>query len=559
MVRACGFTGTFRCFRPPPSPLRPPPLSQFDPVADTVPAANRTAQVARAGGIMFASILLSRILGMVRGTVMSSQFGLGLDADAYVVASRIPDTIFMLIAGGGLSSAFIPVFSDLLHKGKEKEAWKTFSVVVTLCTIVSLVLVLGAWALAPEIVEFFRESKPLAIVPSATAMSRIMLPAQIAFLVGSVLLATLYARKQFAAPGLAPNVYNVGIILGATILPAAFHMGIEGMAWGALVGAIVGNLVLPALAMMKAGSHFTPSLDIKEPGVKRFFILLLPVILGFSLPSMVSLITQKFAGIYGGAGVNVILNESNNLMQAPLGFFGQALALAIFPALAEFVAKDQMNEYRAAVSKTLRNVVYLGTMSGALMLALAPLIAKLLYGWGKAAQTPGAVDGIAECLRIYSIAIFAWCMQPVLMRGFFSLHKTLKPVVISTAMTGVFILLCIIATRTSPDYRMLPWATNISALILAVVLFFALESDVGRLDRRGVVETWLKSTVAGVAGGAVAYAGSLLAPPHASKVVALGLLFVFGMLGFWTFIGVSRLFKMPESASLDRVLNKFKR
>jgi len=508
---------------------------------------------------MFASILLSRILGMIRGTVMSSQFGLGLESDAYVVASRIPDTIFMLIAGGGLSSAFIPVFSDLLHKNKEKEAWKTFSVVVTLCTIVAILLVLGAWALAPQIVEFLRESKPIAIVPSAVKMSRIMLPAQIAFLVGSVLLATLYARKQFAAPGLAPNVYNVGIILGATILPAVFHLGIEGMAWGALVGAIVGNLVLPSLAMMKVGSHFTPSLDFREPGVKRFFILLLPVILGFSLPSMVSLITQKFAGMYAGDGVNTILNESNNLMQAPLGFFGQALALAIFPALAEFVAKDEMDNYRAAVSKTLRNVVYLGTMSGALMLALAPLIARLLYGWGKASNTPGAVDGIADCLRIYSVAIFAWCMQPVLMRGFFSLHKTLKPVVISTAMTGIFILLCILATHNSPDYRMLPWATNVAALLLAVVLFFALESDVGRLDRRGILETWGKSTIAGAAGGTVAYLGSLLAPAHASKAIDLGLLFLFGMLGFWTFIGVSRLFKMPESAALDRVLNKFRR
>ena len=527
-------------------------------VADPA-ATQRTAQVARAGGIMFASLLLSRVLGMARGTVMGAQFGLGLDTDAYTIAARIPDTIFMLIAGGGLSSAFIPVFSDLLHKDKEREAWKTFSVVVTVCTLIAIALVGVAWGLAPWIVSFFRGEKPFAILPKAILMSRIMLPAQIAFLVGSVLLATLYARKQFAAPGLAPNVYNVGIILGATLLPRLFGLGIESMAWGALAGAIVGNLVLPALAMMRAGSRFTPSLDVRDPGTRRFFALLLPVILGFSLPSMVTLVTQKFAGYFGGTAVNTILDQSNNLMQAPLGFFGQALALAIFPVLSEYVAKDRMDLYREQVSKTLRTVVYLGTMSGALMMALAPQIAHVLFGWGRAAGDEAALGGIADCLRIYAVAIFAWCMQPVLMRGFFSLHKTRKPVLIGTAMTGLFVVLCIVAVHTTRDYRVLPLATDVAAVALAVVLFFALESDVGALDRKGVLETWAKSTVAGVAGGAVAFLGSALLPAGASKAADAGMLLFFGLLGFWAFFAVGKLLKMPESGYLDRALARFRR
>ena len=526
-------------------------------VADPT-AERRTAQVARAGGIMFFSLLLSRILGMARGTIMGAEFGIALDADAYTIAARIPDAIFMLIAGGGLSSAFIPIFSDLLHKGKEREAWKTFSVVVTTCAILAFVLVAIAWGLAPWIVEIFRKEKSIEVVPKAILMSRIMLPAQIAFLVGSVLLATLYARKQFAAPGLAPNVYNVGIILGATVLPPLFGLGIESMAWGALGGAIVGNLVLPAWAMMRAGSHFSPSLDVKDPGTVRFFKLLLPVILGFSLPSMVTLVTQYYAGYFRGAGVNAVLDQSNNLMQAPLGFFGQALALAIFPVLSEYVATERMDLYREQISKTLKTVVYLGTMSGALMLALAPRIVHLLFFWGKAADDLSALNGMADCLRIYALAIFAWCMQPVLMRGFFSLHKTLKPVLIGTAMTGLFIGLCILAVHTSNDYRTLPWATNVAAIVLAVVLFFALESDVGELDRKGILVTWTKSTLAGIVGGAVAYAGSLLVPVSSGRLANAGTLLLFGLLGFWSFFIVSRLLKMPESAYLDKALARFR-
>ncbi len=525
-------------------------------------AASRNAQVARAGGIMFVSILLSRFLGMARDSVMLAEFS-GLETDAYKIAVRIPDTIFMLIAGGGLSSAFIPVFSDLLHKDREEEAWKAFSVVTTLCAVVAVVLIALAWGLAPWIVGFFQENNPNAVLPIALRASRIMLPAQFAFLVGSVLLATLYARRQFAAPGLAPNVYNLGMILGAALLPRLFGLGIESMAWGAVVGAFVGNIALPVVAMAKVGSRFQPSLDWRDEGVRRFFKLLLPVILGFSLPSMVNLITQKFAGHYAGVGgavnPNTVLDTANNLMQAPLGFFGQALALAIFPVLSEYVARDRMDLYREQVDKTLRTVIYLGVMSGALMLALAPGIVHLLYGWGRAGQEPEKLAQIAGCLQIYAVAIWAWCMQPVLMRGFFSLHKTLKPVAISTAMTVGFVGMCLVATHVSNDFRALPWATNVAALSLAIVLYLALESDVGRLNRRGVLQTLGKSLLAGLAGGSVAYLGSVLVPAATGRLANLGMLLLFGLLGFWTFFAVGKLLKMPESAYLDKALARFRR
>ncbi|RYG33560.1 murein biosynthesis integral membrane protein MurJ [bacterium] len=522
-----------------------------------MPSAPRAASVAKYGSIMVASLLLSRILGLVRDTVMVAQFGIGIDTDAYRIAVQIPDTIFMLIAGGGLSSAFIPVFSGLLHTDREDEAWDVFSVVVTCCAIIATVLIVVAWIFTPQIVHFFQGKKPDTVVEPAILMSRVMLPAQFAFLVGSILLATLYARKSFLAPGLAPNVYNVGIIVGAAVLPGAMGMGIESMAWGALVGALIGNLILPTLAMVKEGSRFRPSVQIHHEGVMRFFKLLLPVILGFSLPSMVNLITQKFAGLYGKDGINTVLSLSNNLMQAPLGIFGQALALAVFPVLSQFVAENRMDLYRDQISKTLRTVLYLGSMSGALMMALAPQIVTSLYGWGKG-HTSGELAWTTECLRIYSVAIFAWCMQPVLMRGFFSMHKTLKPVAVGTVMTGVFIILCSIATRSSNDFRWLPWATNVAAIALAIALYFTLEKEVGRLDRRGIGDTLWKSLLSAAAAGAASYACTLLVPVTGPVTALISLVF-FGLVGFWVFFFVGKKLGMPETAYLDRALAKVTR
>jgi len=504
---------------------------------------------------MAASIFLSRILGMVRDTVMVSQFGIGLDTDAYRIAIQIPDMIFMLVAGGGLSSAFLPVFSDYWHKNKKDEAWKIFSVIVTACFLVASFLVLLAWVYSPQIVNYFRDEKPEAVIGPAVHMSRIMLPAQIAFLCGSVLLGTLYSRKHFLGPGLAPNVYNIGIIGGAMVLPAMMGMGIESMAWGALVGAIIGNVMLPIVLMAKAGSKYTPSLDLKAPGVGKFFGLLMPVILGFSLPSMVNIITQKFASSYGEDGINTILSTANNLMQAPAGIFGQALALAAFPVLAEFVATDRLDRYRDHLSRTLRTVLYLGIPAGALMWALAPQIVHVLYGWGKANERPEDLSALIATLRIFCFGIFAWCAQPILMRGFFSLQKTFKPIAISTVMTGLFIVLCVVATKSSPDFQWLAWATNGAALLLAVVLFFALELEVGDLSRGLVASTMLRSGVASVLGAGAVYGLSYLWNPS-SRLMEGASLLVLGLAGMWIYYFLTKMFGMREADYLSNAMQR---
>lgn len=514
--------------------------------------------MSKAGGIMVFAITLSRILGMVRNTVMASKFGLGLDADSYAIAILIPDMLFLLVAGGGLSSAFIPVFTEYWQNDKKDQAWKIFSVVLSVSFLVATFLVGVAWVYSPQIVDYFRDNKPIEVAPKAIEMSRIMLPAQVAFLCGSVMLGTLYARRIFLGPALAPNVYNLGIILGAMFLPRMMGLGIESMAWGALGGAIIGNVLIPALMMAKEGSSFRPSLDVKTEGVKQFFVLLLPILLGFSLPSMVNFITQKFASSYNQTGLNIVLSSANNLMQAPLGIFGQALALAAFPVLAEFAATNQMPRYRDQVSKTLRTVLYVGVPSGALMFAFAPQIVNVLYGYGQAARSHNELNQIVECLRIYSFAIFAWCVQPILMRGFFSIQKTFKPIAVSTLMTLVFIGLCVVATKTSTQYQWIPWATNVAAILLGIALFGSLEREVGKLDRTGVLLTLAKSTGAAIVAGGFGYFASMLWNP-VSKISNVGSLGVLGLCAMWVYFFCTRFLKMPETAYFDRALDRLNR
>jgi len=511
------------------------------------------------------ALLLSRVLGLVRNAVMTSKFGMQIDADSYNIAATIPDMIFMLIAGGGLSSAFIPVFSEFIYTDREEDAWKVFSVVTTICAIFVTALISVAWIFAPQIAGFMGNGKSINIIgvdvnveafstPKIAELGRIMLPAQFAFLVGSVLLGTLYARRRFAAPGLAPNVYNLGIIIGA-LVGSASGIGIAGMAWGALIGAIIGNLILPCLFMIGQGGWFRPSLDIHAPGVKKFFNLLLPVILGFSLPSVCTIITQKFASHYS-EGINVVLTISNNLMMAPLGIFGHSLALAAFPVLSQFFAQKRMDLYRDQVSKTLRTTIYLGMPASAMMFALAPQIVGLANGYGDAESNKIALGEAASALQVLSLAVWAWCMQPILMRGFFSIHQTARPVIIGTIMTVAFIGMCYVGTSSSIGFLVLPAATNIAAIALVIALYFGLEKQVGVLDRVGILATLGKSLVGSVVMGGLAYGIFTLVPNDIPKLAMFAaFLFVFCIVG-WVYFFVTKALKMPETDYLSRAMDR---
>jgi putative peptidoglycan lipid II flippase len=526
-------------------------------VADGPPQQKPEPSLAKTAGsasaIMAGSLLLSRLLGVLRDTVIATKFGLLEVNDSYRIATQIPDMIFMLIAGGGLSSAFMPVFSEFWYTDRRKEAWKAFSVVVTICSIAAVLLIIVAWFLAPIIVQHYGASKPAVIEP-AILMSRIMLPAQFAFLIGSVMLATLYSRKQFIGPGLAPNVYNLGIIIGAAVLPGIFGFGIIGVAWGAVGGAFLGNIILPLFMMIPQGGSFSLSLDIKAPGVGKFFHLLLPVVLGFSLPSMVNLVTQYFSSAFG-PGSNTVLSYSNSLMQAPLGIFGQSIALGIFPILSQLFAEKKMDLYRDMLARTLRTVLYFAVPSAVLMFALAPMIVKIIYGYGKASTEGNQLDLIAISLRIYCLAIPAWCLQPCLMRGFFSLHQTLKPIAWGTGMTAFYIFLCVLL-RTNPiGLLALPWATDLAAVMLVVFLFLALEGDIGKMNHGAIFATFFKCLGVAAPIGGLAY-GAMFLCPAGHKLIAIAcFLAIFAVTGTLYIVGTRKL-GMAEADSILKRLSR---
>ncbi len=380
--------------------------------------------------IMSISIMLSRIMGLLRDKVISWQFGASSEADLYFAAFIVPDFINYLLAGGYVSITLIPLLSECFEKNSA-DAWKFFSTVFSWAILAVSVLTCIAWIFAHPLAKLVAPGFDTEQIIRLTFFLRIILPAQIFFVSGACFSALLYLRKQFFVPALTPLIYNGCIILLGLALPLLnIASGMEGFCYGVTLGALIGAWILPALAAKQGDLHLSFSLKHKYMG--RFLLIALPLMLGQS----VVMLNEQFLRIFGslgGEGVVSLLSYARRISQVPVGMIGAAVAVASYPFLASLAAKKDFTTF----SKTLHTAM---SASLALLLPLSAwMIAAALPTMGFIFEGGGFshADTVSSTplLQIMLLAVPLWGIQMVIGRGFYALGDTLTPALCGTAIT----------------------------------------------------------------------------------------------------------------------------
>jgi putative peptidoglycan lipid II flippase len=530
--------------KPPRGPVSPPPGESS--------SGAKPPTMARAAGAVMAATLLSRVLGQIRDIVIAHQLGASVEADAYTAAFKIPDLLMYLVAGGALASIFIPVFKEHLQLNKPKTAWQIFSIVATVTALVAGLFVVIAEIWTPEFVRLLNPGYDSAMVALTVPLTRIVLPAQIFFMLGGLLMGTLNARGQFLLPALAPSIYNLGIIFGAAVL-YPLGLGPAGMMWGALGGAFVGNFALQVVLVARTGGRYKPSLAVLHPGAIKVWKMLLPILLGVSLPNVDQIINSYFASELPH-GSQASLQYAVRLMLIPIGIFAQAMGIAILPAMSGLAAEGKRKEFRATVSQALRTILFVTVPASALLCVLATPLITLMLQSGEFTAHDTSVTAMA--LRFYSIGIFAWSAQAILTRGFYALQDTRTPVVSGTVMTVLFIgMNWLVVHFTSWGVGGLALATSAAAILHMLVMYVFL-----RRRLRGIQDGLLLVSVVKTLGATAALCGGVwvmqagvltfLPPALSAKLAALIVLGLAGGVGLFAFLLAARLLRMAELQSV---------
>jgi len=375
--------------------------------------------------IMGVSVLLSRFMGLIRDKIISYFFGATGESDIYFAAFVIPDFINYLLAGAYFSITLIPLLT-LYFDRDEEDGWHFFSTTFTWVALLISTLTALGMVFAPRLAQIAAPGLTEESLGRLALFLRIVLPAQICFLLGSCVSALLFLRKQFFVPALTPLVYNSMIILGGVLMR---ERGMEGFCWGVLAGAFVGNLCLPCLAA-GMGHGLKIRFSIYHPGLKRFFILALPLMLGQSIVVLDEQLCRVF-GSLAGTGAISWLNYARRIMLVPVGVVAQAAGVASYPFLAELIVKGDFSRFNQTLNSALRGILILLIPLTIWMMAVAEPTIRLIFQQGHFVSDD--TRQTSQLLLIMLAAVVCWGVQQVLGRAYYARQDTITPAVIGTA------------------------------------------------------------------------------------------------------------------------------
>lgn len=393
-------------------------------------------QIARAAGTIMFAFVLSNLVGLVRQILISNAFGTDQAIDAFYAASTYPDLIFSLVAGGALSSAFIPTFTGFLARDDRASAWKLASSIVNIVlATLSLLSVLSA-ILAPQIIryilapDFVAEQQAL-----AASLLRILLIAPAIFGVSGLLMGILNSHQKFLLPALAPSMYWIGMIFGLLFLVPS--MGIFGLAWGAVLGAALHLLVqLPDLFKLPARTYL-PSLGLDNPAVREVGRLMGPRLLGVAVVQLNFVVNTIIASGLSEGSLSAI-KYAFQIMTMPQVAIAQAIAIAALPTFSAQAARGEHGEMRASLAATLRGVVLLSLPAALGLILLRDSVIAALFQRGE--FDVNSTQMVAWALLWYTAGLVGHSIVEILSRAFYALHDTKTPVLVGAVAMGLNVI-----------------------------------------------------------------------------------------------------------------------
>ena len=515
-----------------------------DPGADM---GKTTGGMGKAALVVSAGILLSRVLGMLRNVALAALLGNTAAGDAFQAAFVIPDVLFYLMAGGYLTVTFIPIITRHIVRGDAEEGHRAFAAVFRPVAVAMVLLTVVAMVFAESLTALVYPRFDPSQAAEVTALTRIVLPAQIFFVLGSLWMAVQYAHKRFAIPAIAPVIYNLGIIAGGLISWAMGTTSAAGFAWGAVGGAFVGNFALQWYGARRAGLRWVRRVPLRHPALGEYLRLAIPLMLGQSIAVLDEQFVRLFGQLTEAGGISA-LTYARRLNMLPVGVIAQTAGVAAYPYLARLAEEGKLKEMAATVTRTIRYTLFISAPAVAAILALSQPAVRVVYERGEF----GPQDTIltATVLVLYGFSIPAWGAHQIYARAFYARRQMWTPVLIGTAGTGAAIGFYWWLSRfDEPGFAA---ASTVTMVLYTVVLGVAWHARSGREGVYGILFSLLRSAVGVAVSAPVAWlvvkwisGGALPGFWGSLGLIAIGATVVIAV-----YLPTSRLLGSPELAEL---------
>jgi putative peptidoglycan lipid II flippase len=516
---------------------------------------DRGGRLARSTAFFSAATGLSRLLGLAREIVAASYFGVSAAMSAFTIAFQLPNLVRALFADSALQGAFVPVFTELLEKGKRREAFHVasslFFLIVLVLGVVTAVFVLFAEPIMSVLAPGFDDDP--ALKDLTVGLTQLMFPIVLLLALSGLIVGMLNSFEHFSVPALAPVAWNLVIIAALVGLTPLFEGQdrVYAYAIGVLVGTVV-QFLLPIPWLRGRGGHFSIALDWRNEHVRRVLWLMLPVTLALGMINL-SLLINSLVGTLVSDQAPAAIDKAFRIYQLPQGLFSISIATVLFPTLAKLAARGARDDLRATMANGMRQIALLLIPSAILMAVLAEPITRLVYQRGEFG--PEATELVATAMVWWSISLPFQGISLLFSRTFFGLQQPWA----TTVLAGANMLVnAAVAFALYKPFGVagIVIGTVAGTLVMTIAQGWLLRGELGGIEGRRSLAAVVRMLVAGAALAATSYLtwrglDEALGRSLIAQIVAVGTGIAAGLVAYAVAVWALRI---PEARQVARLL-----
>jgi len=387
--------------------------------------------IAGAAIIVMSSMVMSRLTGFIRESMLSWKVGLSWVQDAYIAAFTVPDLMYALLVGGTISAALVPFLSGSLEQGREKEDWKAVSSFInTVFTGMVLFCILGiifAPVIIPIVVPGFTEESP-DTKELAIRLSRILFPSVSFIMLAGICNGVLNSYKKFAVAAYGPSIYNAGCALSIYFFADTNAESMVRVATGVAVSAMVYFFIQLSFSLPKF-RMYRFAISIHDKSYQKLVNQAIPSLMSSSITHVNFLLSKAFVSFSAIEGSLAAFYNANTTWQLPYGIFAMGIGTAMLPTLSSKFAAGANKEYKNILIKSLTSVLFFSVPSAAAFIVLRKPVVRAIFMWG-GKFSENSVPMVASILAMFSLAMISQSIVAIMNRAFYARQDTKTPLFI---------------------------------------------------------------------------------------------------------------------------------
>lgn len=488
---------------------------------------------------MFSGTLVSRILGQVRLIVIVAALGTTAQADAFMVANTLPNTIYNLIAGGVLNAILVPQIVRAM-KRDDGEAYTDRLLTVAGVLLLGATLVLTAGAAL--LVTLYASQMAPQWFALAVAFAFWCIPQVFFYGLYTLLGNVLNARSSFGPYMWAPVVNNVVAIAGLVGYiwlygtaasgsgsdPADWDSGRIAMVGGFATLGVVAQALVLIIPLHRSGFRFRPRWGLRGSGLGSASRMAMWTFGALAVGQLGFLMLTNVASAANGAAesvdafvpTNTAYSSAFSIYMLPQSLITTSLVTALFTRMSAHAAVNDGAAVREDMSFGMRVVGVFTVFAAAALAVLAVPVVQAVIP----TASPEAAVGFAAVLAALSLGIPAQGIWTIDQRVSYAYEdaRTLFRIQIPMA---VLIVVGGFLSFLAPPQWWVPIVSGASALSLyvgAVVGYLALRTKLPSLDGSRVLRTYLRLTLAVIPAAAAGWTSLHFWGPVSGESAGMG-------------------------------------